>query len=96
MYKLGNESGRPWVWWEYVTRFGEQCTMSASDYGTDCAMRIFDQINTDGWSSRQKLEACIGDIDADTENAIFEEEMTKQRGDATTGEVRVVASSRPT
>ena len=40
VYKLANESGRPWVWWDYTTRFADECKMSDNNYGEDCAERV--------------------------------------------------------
>ena len=33
MFKLGQDAGRPWVWWDYTTRFSEQCSMTSQNYG---------------------------------------------------------------
>ena len=33
VFKLGSEAGRPWVWWDYTTRFSEQCSMTSQNYG---------------------------------------------------------------
>lgn len=43
------------------------------------------------WSSLQSLRDCIGDIDANVNNPIFEAEMARQRGDDATGEVSAPA-----
>ena len=87
VFKLGNDSNRPWVWWEYVTRFAQECSMEAKLYNQACAERIWGEIGANEWSSLGALNACIGDIDADISNDIFEGEMRSQRGDAVTGEV---------
>lgn len=26
VFKLANDSGRPWLWWDYATKFGEQAS----------------------------------------------------------------------
>lgn len=41
VFRLANESGKPWVWWDYVTRFGEQCTMAAKKYDETCAEKVW-------------------------------------------------------
>ena len=87
VYKLGNDSHKPWVWWDYVTKFGEQCRMETKKYGAPCAEQVWDQIGGNQWSSLNALHDCIGDSTADAQNAIFEQEIVRQRGDATTGEV---------
>jgi hypothetical protein len=40
VFKLANESHVPWKWWEYVTKFGEQCKMSDNQYNEECAERV--------------------------------------------------------
>lgn len=40
VFKLANESSVPWKWWEYVTKFGEQCKMSSNQYNEECAERV--------------------------------------------------------
>ena len=37
VFKLANESGKPWFWWDYVTRFGDECSMVDRTYDEDCA-----------------------------------------------------------
>ena len=50
-------------------------------------LQVFNELNGDSWSSISALRECIGDIQEDRDNAIMEEEMASQRGDADTGEV---------
>ena len=40
VWKLGNDAGQPWHWWEYVTAFGEQCQMADGNYNEECAERV--------------------------------------------------------
>ncbi len=40
VFQLANESGQSYRWWEYVTKFGEECTMSGNNYNEDCAERV--------------------------------------------------------
>ena len=40
MYRLANESGKPWVWWDYITRFGAECSMHDRTYNQDCAEKV--------------------------------------------------------
>jgi hypothetical protein len=39
--------------WEYVTKFGEQCTMAANQYSKECAERIFQEVGGTSWSTLQ-------------------------------------------
>ena len=36
VFKLGSEANKPWVWWDYTTRFSEQCSMTSQNYGSVC------------------------------------------------------------
>ena len=40
VFKLANESSVPWKWWEYSTKFGEQCKMADNQYNEECAERV--------------------------------------------------------
>ena len=40
VWKLGNDAGQPWHWWEYVTAFGEQCQMADNNYNEECAEQV--------------------------------------------------------
>ena len=40
VFKLANESNVPWKWWEYVTKFGDECKMSENQYNEECAERV--------------------------------------------------------
>lgn len=42
VFKLANESNVPWKWWEYVTKFGDECKMSQNQYNEECAERVRD------------------------------------------------------
>jgi len=40
VFKLANESGKPWLWWDYVTKFGDECSMVDRTYDEDCAEKV--------------------------------------------------------
>ena len=40
VFQLAKASGKSWLWWDYVTRFGEQCTMANHTYDEDCAEKV--------------------------------------------------------
>lgn len=40
VFRLANSTGRPWVWWDYVTKFGDECTMKDKKYNKDCAEKV--------------------------------------------------------
>ena len=41
VFKLGNESQESYRWWEYVTKFSEECTMAGNNYNEECAERVW-------------------------------------------------------
>eukprot|EP00887_Chlorella_sp_A99_P001340 scaffold14.g1340.t1 len=94
VFKLANDSGKPWLWWDYVTRFGEQCDMDSKKYGQECAEHVFGQINSDGWSSVDKLRECIGDRNSDRDHPIMEQQLLAQKGDDQEGEVFILPTIR--
>jgi hypothetical protein len=95
VFKLAAAAGRPWVWWDYVTRFGEECTMAAGKYGPECAEAVFAAVGGGkDWGSLADLHACVGDVRADADNALMEAEMARQRGGGDTGEVYILPTLR--
>ena len=96
VFRMANESGRPWVWWDYVTRFGEQCSMESKAYGQACAEKVFAQVNADAWSSVAALNACIGAQEADEPHQIMEAQMVAQKGEeaGAEGEVFILPTIR--
>ncbi|KAI7745633.1 hypothetical protein M8C21_033479 [Ambrosia artemisiifolia] len=39
-YKVANESGKSWLWWDYVTDFSTHCQMKEQQYNKDCAHKV--------------------------------------------------------
>lgn len=39
-YKVANETGKPWLWWDYVTDFNTQCSMKEQKYTKDCSEEV--------------------------------------------------------
>lgn len=94
IFKLANDSNKPWVWWDYVTKFGEQCKMKDNKYNEECAEQVFSEVNGDEWTSLQAWRDCMGDPSEDHENPLMEEEMKRQRGGGSTGEVYILPTIR--
>lgn len=40
VFRLASDAGKPWMWWDYVTRFGEECTMAGKTYNEACAEKV--------------------------------------------------------
>lgn len=39
-YKVANESGKPWLWWDYVSDFSIRCPMKEKKYTKECADQV--------------------------------------------------------
>jgi hypothetical protein len=37
VFRVANETKKPWVWWDYVTDFQIRCPMKEKKYKKDCA-----------------------------------------------------------
>jgi len=37
VYRVMNDTGKPWVWWDYVTDFAIRCPMKEKKYTKECA-----------------------------------------------------------
>ena len=94
VFKLAAAAERPWVWWDYVTRFGDECTMASKKYGPDCAEKVFGDVGGTSWSSLSALRQCVGNVKKDEENGMLEAEMARQRGGDGDGEVFILPTIR--
>lgn len=43
-FKVTNESGKPWLWWDYVTDFAIRCPMKLKKYNEDCANNVIQSL----------------------------------------------------
>ncbi|KAI7736500.1 hypothetical protein M8C21_000484 [Ambrosia artemisiifolia] len=39
-YKVANKTGKPWLWWDYVTDFSIRCLMKNKKYTKECADEV--------------------------------------------------------
>ncbi|KAJ9134887.1 hypothetical protein P3X46_032132 [Hevea brasiliensis] len=84
-FKVANERGKPWLWWDYVTDFAIRCPMKDKKYTKQCADKVIQSLGVD----LNKIDKCIGDTEADVENPVLKAEQDAQigkgfRGDVTT------------
>lgn len=95
VFKAANASGKPWLWWDYVTRFAESCAMDTKMYGQECAEEVFQTMNKkDSFGDLDDLRRCVGNIEDDTPHPILEEELVNQEGDSHEGEVFILPTIR--
>lgn len=40
VFKVTNDSGKPWKWWDFVTDFQIRCPMKEKKYGPECAEEV--------------------------------------------------------
>ncbi|CAN6934361.1 unnamed protein product [Brassica oleracea var. botrytis] len=86
VYRVMNETGKPWVWWDYVTDFAIRCPMKDKKYTKECADEIIKSLDID----LKKVDKCIGDPDADVENPVLKAEQESQIGKGARGDVTIL------
>nr|KJB12291.1 hypothetical protein B456_002G010300 [Gossypium raimondii] len=86
VFKVANETNRPWVWWDYVTDFQIRCPMKEKKYNKECADVVIKSLGLDA----KKIEKCMGDPDADMENPVLKEEQDAQVGKGSRGDVTIL------
>lgn len=86
VFKVANESGKPWAWWDYVTDFAIRCPMKEKRYDKQCADQVIKSLGMD----LKKIDKCIGDPDADVENAVLKAEQEAQIGKGSRGDVTIL------
>ncbi|KAJ4895699.1 Vacuolar-sorting receptor 1 [Raphanus sativus] len=86
VYRVLNETGKPWVWWDYVTDFAIRCPMKDNKYTKECADEIIKSLDID----LKKVDKCIGDPNADVENPILKAEQESQVGKGSRGDVTIL------
>ncbi|KAI3991569.1 hypothetical protein MKX01_040579 [Papaver californicum] len=86
LHKVANESGKPWLWWDYVTDFSIRCPMKDKKYTKECADQVIKSLGVD----LKKVDACIGDPEADVENPVLKAEQDAQIGKGSRGDVTIL------
>ncbi|KAL8141052.1 hypothetical protein V2J09_007073 [Rumex salicifolius] len=85
-FRVANESGKPWLWWDYVADFSIRCPMKENKYNKECAEQVIQSLGVD----LDKVNDCIGDIDADMENPVLGNEQEAQVGKGSRGDVTIL------
>ncbi|KAK9697141.1 hypothetical protein RND81_08G017600 [Saponaria officinalis] len=86
VFKVANETRKPWVWWDYVTDFQIRCPMKDKKYNKDCAEGVIKSLDLD----LKKIEKCMGDPEADEDNPVLKEEQEAQIGKGSRGDVTIL------
>ncbi|GMP51500.1 hypothetical protein CsSME_00017704 [Camellia sinensis var. sinensis] len=74
LFKVAKESGKPWLWWDYVTDFAIRCPMKEKKYTNDCANKVIKSLGVDV----EQIDKCIGDTDANVDNLVLKAEQEAQ------------------
>ncbi|XAR52921.1 hypothetical protein NMG60_11021256 [Bertholletia excelsa] len=86
VFKVANESKKPWVWWDYVTDFQIRCPMKEKKYNQECADSVIKSLGLD----LKNIEKCMGDPNADSDNPVLKEEQDAQIGKGSRGDVTIL------
>lgn len=85
-FKVANENGKPWQWWDYVTDFSIRCPMKEKKYTKECADQVIRSLGVDV----KKIDECIGDPEADVDHLILQAEQEAQIGKGSRGDVTIL------
>ncbi|CAA3027250.1 vacuolar-sorting receptor 3-like [Olea europaea subsp. europaea] len=86
VFIVANETKKPWVWWDYVTDFQIRCPMKEKKYNKECANSVIESLGLD----LKKIEKCMGDPIADSDNPVLKEEQNAQIGKGSRGDVTIL------
>ncbi|KAG0488950.1 hypothetical protein HPP92_007761 [Vanilla planifolia] len=76
VFKVANESRKPWIWWDYVTDFHIRCPMKEKKYNKRM--------------DAERIQKCMGNVNEDAENSILKEEQDAQIGKGSRGDVTIL------
>lgn len=86
VYKVANDSNKPWVWWDYVTDFHIRCPMNEKKYNQECAEKVISSLGI----SVDKVRDCMGNPDAESNNPLLKSEQDAQVGQGARGDVTIL------
>ncbi|XP_050234397.1 vacuolar-sorting receptor 6-like [Mercurialis annua] len=86
VHRVGNESGRSWVWWDFVTDFHIRCSMKKKRYSKECAEEVLRSLDL----PLDKIHKCMGDPEADVANEVLKAEQQLQIGRGSRGDVTIL------
>ncbi|KAF5471434.1 hypothetical protein F2P56_008225 [Juglans regia] len=85
-FKVANESGKPWLWWDYVADFAIRCPMKEKKYTEDCSNQVIQSLGLD----LKEIKKCVGDTTADVDNPLLKAEQDAQIGKGSRGDVTIL------
>ncbi|ESW06551.1 hypothetical protein PHAVU_010G057200 [Phaseolus vulgaris] len=85
-FKVANESGKPWQWWDYVTDFSIRCPMRENKYTEECSDQVIKSLGVD----LKKVKDCVGDPTSNLDNPVLNNEQDSQIGNGDRGDVTIL------
>ncbi|MCO5584205.1 hypothetical protein L7F22_038128 [Adiantum nelumboides] len=86
VYQVANASGKPWVWWDFVSDFHIRCPMKDKKYNQECAEKVMDSLGL----SKDEVQSCMGNPDTDKDNPLLTSEQNAQVGQGSRGDVTIL------
>ncbi|XP_047956553.1 vacuolar-sorting receptor 6-like [Salvia hispanica] len=86
VHRVANQTNRSWIWWDYVSDFHIRCSMKHNRYSKDCAQEVMKSLGI----PVEKINKCMGDPEADTENEVLKIEQELQVGHGSRGDVTIL------
>ncbi|CAH9076184.1 unnamed protein product [Cuscuta epithymum] len=86
VHRVANETGKSWVWWDYVTDFHIRCSMKNNRYSKGCAEEVMKSLDL----PIEKVKKCMGDPEADVENPVMKMEQEAQTGRGSRSDVTIL------
>ncbi|KAG6536144.1 hypothetical protein ZIOFF_001188 [Zingiber officinale] len=86
VHRVANESGRPWVWWDFVTDYHVRCSMKEKKFSKECGEAVVTSLGL----SLDKVSKCMGDPEADAENEVLSIEQDLQVGNGSRGDITIL------
>ncbi|GIM13209.1 hypothetical protein Vretimale_16388 [Volvox reticuliferus] len=85
LYRQAMTRLKGYVWWEYMTRFFKDCSMSASQYNAECAIKVFEALVMDNdIGTRTDWDQCATVNETAVKIEILEEDLISQLGNNAT------------
>ncbi|GMJ12807.1 vaculolar sorting receptor 3, VACUOLAR SORTING RECEPTOR 3, binding protein of 80 kDa 2;2 [Hibiscus trionum] len=86
VFRAAKQTRKPWMWWDYVTDFQIRCPMREKRYNKECADEVIRALGLDV----KKIEKCMGDPNADSDNPVLKDEQDAQVGKGPRGDVTIL------
>ncbi|KAL7131365.1 hypothetical protein ABFS83_13G192700 [Erythranthe nasuta] len=86
VHRVANETNRSWIWWDYVSDFHIRCSMKQKRYSKECAEDVMKSLDL----PTEKINKCMGDPEADTENQVLKAEQDLQVGHGLRGDITIL------